>query len=77
MDTGEGYFKEINDKDAIRQIKDLMDEHPTFGGLFKKGEILQIRGSFFKVKKITPKDMVLHLMPKNEAIANLIFAGSN
>ena len=51
MDTGEGRFEMYNgiieaEKDRVRW--------PKSKGIFMVGERLEIRGSMFKVKEITP-----------------------
>ena len=62
MDSGEGRFEEF---EKPEQLADLQREYPLHGGVFKKGEILEIRGSKFKIKTISPKELRLKLLPKH------------
>lgn len=52
MDTGEGHLEMLqNTKEAIEKQK----QHPKHGGIFRVGEIVELKGSRFKVKSINPK----------------------
>ena len=59
MDTGEGTFKKI---DAIEAQQLIKDEYPL--GIFKRGEVLTIKGSRFRVKSIKLKELRLKLLPQ-------------
>ena len=59
MDTGEGHFKMVADEEAKRLIE---EDYPL--GVFKTGEIVELKGSRFRVQKITPKRLSLRLLPK-------------
>lgn len=61
MDTGRGRFKMIDESGA--QIL-VADNYPL--GIFKVGEILEVKGSHFRVKSIKLKELRLKLLPKNE-----------
>ena len=36
----------------------------NIGGIFKVGQVVEVKGSFFKVSKITPKKLTLRLLSK-------------
>lgn len=59
MDTGLGEFKQISLDELQEQIK---KSNPM---VFKVGEILEIRGSRFRVEKIQRKKMILKLLPQS------------
>jgi len=56
MDTGKGDFAEISEPVA-KQLQEK--KHPVF----QEGEIIELKGSRFRVKKIRQKDLVLRLLP--------------
>lgn len=58
-------FLAENDNEEIKkEIKRMKEENPNHGGVFRKGEILQIKGSRFRVKTISPKELRLKLLPR-------------
>ena len=59
MDTGEGTFKEIKEAEAK-----LLEEQNYPLGIFKRGEILTLKGSRFRVKSIKLKELRLKLLPQ-------------
>ena len=59
MDNNEGLFKAINEEKFNEQVKENESQ------VFRVGEILEIRGSRFQVKKIYPRKLLLKLLPKN------------
>jgi len=59
MDTGEGKFEAFNTDEELRALKEA---HPESRGVFSVDEELEIKGSRFKVKKITPFGMLLKLL---------------
>lgn len=61
MDTGEGYFRQATDKE-IEKAEAL--EPVSMNHFFGVGEQVEIRGSHFKVAKITPKKLILRLLPR-------------
>lgn len=61
MDTGEGHFRSIEDQEHADK---LMEEFRNHGGIFGVGEVVELRGSKFRVRKITKKDLILRLLPK-------------
>jgi uncharacterized Zn finger protein len=63
MDTGKGKFKEFQ---AMEELENLKQEFPKHGGIFKVGEIVELKGSRFRVKSIKPTELRLKLLPKNQ-----------
>jgi len=65
MDTGEGRFEQF-DSDAIegfyKQLQEIENKYPKYKGVFTVGEELEIKGSRFKVKDISPFGMKLKLL---------------
>jgi len=59
MDTGEGRFEKFN---ALEQLEELRKKYPNSKGVFTIGEEVEIRGSMFKVKEITPFGIKLKLL---------------
>ena len=67
MDTGEGKFKKFFAKDEnelAEKINDLQKQYPKHGGIFVVGEVLELKGSKFRVKSIKPTELRLKLLPK-------------
>ncbi len=56
MDTGKGNFAEISE--------DVYEEanKKGLGGVFKEGEVIEIKGSKFAIQKITHKTLKLLLL---------------
>ena len=69
MDTGKGTFEQLN-AEGEAKINELMAQleakHPKHGGWFQEGEIVELKGSTFRVKKITPTSIVLRLLKRSE-----------
>ena len=62
MDTGSGEFKKISDEEFEKQMeKPILPRKPM---VFRVGEILEIRGSRFRVEKIQRKKIILKLLPQ-------------
>ena len=61
MDDGKGRFIEFEEKAELDRLK---EEYPMHGGVFQKGEIVELKGSRFKIKTISPKELRLKLLPK-------------
>ena len=61
MDTGEGKFVELEslEEEYLNYKRSLF---PNAKGIFKTGEIIEIRGSRFRVKSITPFGIRLKLL---------------
>ena len=70
MDTGKGKFEQIqtNNEEQLKQMKALLQEkYPNHGGWFREGEIVELKGSTFRVKRIKPTEIVLKLLARKEA----------
>jgi hypothetical protein len=67
MDTGKGKFEKMDVDDGTppgmveTMMKAMEEKHPQHGGWFRVGETLEIRGSVFMVKAVTPTKLVLKL----------------
>jgi hypothetical protein len=76
MDNGKGRFVRVQDlvddskKKPASTIQAVIDRHPNRtlknAGLFCEGEVVEIRGSRFRVKMITRTGMLLRLLPREE-----------
>ena len=64
MDTGDGKFVQFSD---VEEVPELERRYPDHGGIFHKGEIVELKGSIFKVKTISPKELRLKLLKKGVA----------
>lgn len=67
MDTGEGKFAEMlaaSIQEAEEKRAALEAKYPNHGGWFQEGEIVEIKGSQFKVKRIKPDEIVLKLLKR-------------
>lgn len=67
MDTGKGIFEQLDtegmtDTEIIRAQARAEHRFPDHGGWFKEGEILEIRGSRFRIQSVKPKGMRLKLL---------------
>ena len=62
MDSGNGNF-EMLERDRAEALLSGEEEKPErAGGIFSIGEELKIKGSKFRVRKITRKDLILRLL---------------
>ena len=61
MDTGEGNFIRIPDLTS-KTMETMMKKYPKAKGVFTIGEELEIRGSLFMVKDISPFGIKLKLL---------------
>ena len=70
MDTGKGKFVEVEMPESEKKRKEtqaLMEEkYPNHGGWFRVGEIIEIRGSRFRIKNVKPTEIRLKLLPKSK-----------
>ena len=69
MDSGKGkfYYNEETDPVAIEKEKARMEAmNPNHGGWFREGEIIEIRGSRFRVSSVKPTQLRLKLLIKKE-----------
>ena len=62
MDTGEGRFEMM---EAMLDEEALRDKYPKSKGIFYVGEEIEIKGSKFKVKDISPWGIKLKLLPQD------------
>jgi hypothetical protein len=70
MDTGKGKFEMLleENQEKLAAAKAAMEEkHPEHGGWFRIGEIIEIRGSKFRVKAVKPTQLILKLLPKSSS----------
>lgn len=63
MDTGKGKFEQF---ETIEEKLNLENKFPGHGGIFRRGEIVEIRGSRFRIKGIKPDELRLKLLKKAE-----------
>jgi hypothetical protein len=69
MDTGEGRFEQVEFKDLEekhRRLEEMREKYPNSKGVFTVGEEIEIRGSRFKVKDISPFGIKLKLLKVKE-----------
>jgi hypothetical protein len=60
MDTGKGEFRGLTIIEEGNEV--FMKQNATH--LFRVGEEITVKGSLMKVLKITPKKIVLRLLPR-------------
>jgi hypothetical protein len=66
MDTGKGTFETIkatNPEELEAMMKALEEKHPDHGAWFREGETIQIKGSWFRVKRVKPTEITFKLLP--------------
>jgi hypothetical protein len=71
MDTGKGTFKPLleNDpKEFVKKMEELEKEYPEHGGWFREGEIIEIRGSRFRIQSVKPTSLRLKLVNRKEVL---------
>jgi hypothetical protein len=61
MDTGEGKFVRLESLEE-EYLEHMRNRHPKAKGIFSVGEILEIKGSRFSVKSISPFGIKLKLL---------------
>ena len=66
MDTGEGYLEMLDQKQVDRLIMVAGKEGARVPPIFSLDEIVYVKGSRFKIKKITPKGLTLRVLPKEQ-----------
>lgn len=47
-------------------MKQLEEKYPEHGGWFREGEVVQLKGSTFRVKRIKPTEITLKLLKRGE-----------
>ncbi len=68
MDTGKGRFEQVqaaSDQLLKEKMKELEEAFPQHGGWFREGEIVELKGSQFRVKRIKPTEITLKLVKRN------------
>ena len=63
MDTGEGRFEMFENED---EIPELIKTYPKSKGIFTVGEKIEIKGSLFQVKDISPFGIKLKLLKQED-----------
>jgi len=66
MDTGKGRFEMVNAKteeELKLAMQELEAKYPEHRGWFRIGEIVEIKGSRFRVKSVKPDEIRLKLLP--------------
>lgn len=69
MDTGQGRFEQINasnEEEKKRRMAELESKFPDHGGWFREGEVIEIRGSKFRVQSVKPNQLRLKLLIRRE-----------
>ncbi len=69
MDTGKGKFEQVtaNSQDELAaKVKALEEQFPQHGGWFRVGEIVELKGSRFRVQSVKPNQLRLKLLPKGK-----------
>jgi len=67
MDTGQGRFEQVDaaNKQQLEELmKSLEGKYPEHGGWFREGEIVELKGSRFRVKRIKPTEITLKLLKR-------------
>lgn len=70
MDTGQGRFEQVqakNEEQLKKMMKELEGKYPKHGGWFREGEIIEIRGSTFRVSSVKPTQLRLKLLKRGES----------
>lgn len=72
MDTGKGTFEPLNapeganDETVSKLMAAIESKHPNHGGWFQVGEVVELKGSRFRVKSIKPDEIRLKLLRRDE-----------
>jgi uncharacterized Zn finger protein len=61
MDTGEGKFVQLKSLEE-EYVEAVRKKYPQAKGIFAVGEEIEIKGSLFRVKEITPFGIKLKLL---------------
>jgi uncharacterized Zn finger protein len=67
MDAGNGRFEQImadSDEELKKKARELEGLFPNHGGWFSVGEVIEIRGSRFRVKAVKSDELRLKLLPR-------------
>lgn len=66
MDTGDGKFVQV-DADNHEKKSEVEHRFPNHGGWFREGEVIEIRGSSFRIQSVKPTQLRLKLLAKASA----------
>lgn len=69
MDTGNGRFElpQPAEETKIEEMKRFLEaKYPGHGGWFQEGEVVELKGSRFRVKRIKPTEIVLKLLKRHD-----------
>lgn len=72
MDTGKGRFEQVSadDQQTLQQKMAVLEAlYPQHGGWFKEGEIIELRGSSFRVQAVKPTGLRLKLLKRGKDAA--------
>ena len=66
MDTGRGKFEQVaaGQEELSKAMDELERKHPEHGGWFREGEIIEIRGSTFRIQSVKPTGLRLKLLKR-------------
>jgi len=67
MDTGKGKFEPVlsnNPEEFATVMDELERKYPEHGGWFREGEIIEIRGSIFRIQSVKPTGLRLKLVKR-------------
>lgn len=68
MDTGQGRFEQVKaaSEQQVEEMKKLLEsKYPNHGAWFREGEVVEIKGSAFRVKRIKPTEITLKLLSRS------------
>jgi hypothetical protein len=74
MDTGQGRFEQLNaqaeqalnEQNRKLAMEALEAKYPSHGGWFREGEVVELKGSRFRVKRIKPTEITLKLLKRSD-----------
>ena len=66
MDTGRGSFTEISKEKAV-EMDGYKNEHGESMPYFAVNQVVELKGSKFRVHRIKRNGLILKLLPKREA----------
>lgn len=64
MDDGRGRFRMLSEQEAKPLVENESQGLPV-DHVFRTGEVVELKGSKFRVKSISPKGLKLKLLPRN------------
>lgn len=64
MDDGRGRFRMLSEQEAKPLVENEFQGLPV-DHFFRTGEVVELKGSKFRVKSISPKGLKLKLLPRN------------